>query len=196
MSQGEGTDGRGAPVRVIALGSPHGGDDEAALRVAAELSDELERDVGGRTVEVIIAGRPGPGLVDLLDVGHPVLLLDVVRSGAAAGTIHELALAALVDSALAQGQVSSHGFGPAEALRLAAALGRELPRGAFVGVEGVAFELGAPLSAAVAATMGRFASAARAAIERLAAGRDASDAGELTETAVERCDGTPVERGE
>lgn len=157
-------------VRVIALGSPHGGDDEAALRFAAKLAEECARRADGADAyEVIIAGRPGPGLVDLLDVTRPVVLLDVVRSGAPPGTVHELPLAALVDAALALGQVSSHGFGPAEALRLAAALGRELPRGAFVGVEGTAFELGAPLSPPVTASMGRFAAAARAAIERFAA---------------------------
>jgi len=157
-------------VRVIALGSPHGGDDEAALRFAAKLAKECaQRADGAPAFEVISAGRPGPGLVDLLDVARPVVLLDVVRSGAPPGTLHELPLAALVDAALAHGQVSSHGFGPAEALRLAAALGRQLPCGAFVGIEGEAFELGAPLSPPVAASMGRFAAAARAAIERFAA---------------------------
>lgn len=172
-----------ARVRVIALGSPHGGDDEAALRIAAALLDEGPgpgdptpgdgRDRRGvadvRDVcDVIIAGRPGPGLVDLLDDPRPAVLIDVVRSGAPPGTVHELALAGLADAALGGGPLSSHGFGPAEALRLAAALGRPPPRGAFVGVEGATFGVGAPLSPAVAAAMEAFLAATRAAIARLA----------------------------
>jgi hydrogenase maturation protease len=152
-----------ARVRVIALGSPHGGDDEAALDLAAALREGA--DAAG--LEVIAAGRPGPGLVDLLDVAGPVLLLDVVRSGAAPGTIHELALAGLVDASLAEAQVSSHGFGPAEALRLAAALGRSLPPGRFVGVEGARFDLGAGFSPEVEGARAGFAAAAHRAIARL-----------------------------
>ena len=96
-----------------------------------------------------------------------MLLLDVVRSGAAPGTIHELELAALVDASLAQAQVSSHGFGPAEALRLAAALGRSLPPGRFVGVEGARFDLGAACSPEVVAAREGFAAAALRALARL-----------------------------
>ncbi len=125
-------------MRVIALGSPHGGDDEVALTLAGRLADT--------GVELVLAGRPGAGLLELLDVRGPVVLLDVVRSGAAIGTIHELSLSELATRALALEQVSSHGFGPAEALRLAVALGRELPRGRFVGIEGGQFEIGAPPS--------------------------------------------------
>ncbi|MEZ4380064.1 MAG: hydrogenase maturation protease [Nannocystaceae bacterium] len=158
-------------VRVIALGSPHGGDDEAALELAAALREGAD----AAALEVIAAGRPGPGLVDLLDVQGPVLLLDVVRSGAAPGTIHELELDALVDASLAQAQVSSHGFGPAEALRLAAALGRALPPGRFVGVEGASFTVGAPRSPAVAAAQRGFTRAARRAIDRLRRGSTKGD---------------------
>ncbi len=146
-------------VRVIALGSPHGGDDEVALGFAGELALA--------DVELVLAGRPGAGLVELLDTELPVVLLDVIRSGAPAGTIVQLSLAELRERALAIEQVSSHGFGPAEALRLAAALGRPTPRGRFLGIEGANFELGAPLSPAVAAALPELRRRARAAILEL-----------------------------
>jgi hydrogenase maturation protease len=151
-------------VRVIALGSPHGGDDEVMLTIAEGL-------VGVVGVELVVAGRPGAGLVELLGEfeaegevegegegegegeAPPVLILDVVRSGAAAGTIHELELGELLERSVALEPVSSHGFGPAEALRLAAALGRPLPRGRLLGIEGECFTIGAEPSPAVAAAL-------------------------------------------
>lgn len=147
-------------IRVIALGSPHGGDDEVALTLAQTLAADDD-------IELVLAGRPGAGLLDLLDTPRPVLLLDVVRSGAPAGTIFDMPLTDLCERALASEQVSSHGFGPAEALRLAAALGRELPRGRFVGIEGAQFELGAEPSAPVCAKLPEFERRARAAIREL-----------------------------
>ncbi len=146
-------------VRVIALGSPHGGDDELALTLARSLADD--------DVDLVLAGRPGAGLVDLLDVELPVLLLDVVRSGAAPGTIIELPLTELRERALPIEQISSHGFGPAEALRLATALGRELPCGRFLGIEGERFELGAAPSEAVHAQLPELERRARAALAEL-----------------------------
>lgn len=146
-------------TRVIALGSPHGGDDEVALMVARTLADT--------NVELILAGRPGAGLVDLLDTDSPILLLDVVRSGAPPGTIFELSLTELRERALTSEPISSHGFGPAEALRLAAALGRPLPRGRFLGIEGRSFELGAAPSPQVSARLREFKDRARVAIAEL-----------------------------
>jgi hydrogenase maturation protease len=146
-------------VRVIALGSPHGGDDELALRLAEQLR--------GDDIEVIAAGRPGPGLVDLLDTRRPILLLDVVRSAAAPGTIYRVELGRLPEAAAAREPLSSHGFGPAEALKLARALGRALPPGEFVGIEGASFEVGAPVSPALREAFGAFAAAAREALARL-----------------------------
>lgn len=150
-------------VRVIALGSPHGGDDELALELGRALAQ-----LYGAGIELRLAGRPGPGLVELLATEQPVVLLDVVRSAAAAGTVHRIALAELRRSSLARDQVSSHGFGPGEALALAEALGRPLPRGVFVGVEGEQFELGVAPSAAMRRASEAFMVVARAAIDALA----------------------------
>lgn len=149
-------------VRVIALGSSMSRDDGAAL-VAARA---LEGDEG---VEVILAGRPGPGLLDLFVADRPTLLLDVVRRGARAGELVELELAALRAAALRPEALSSHGLGVASALRLGAALGRALPPGCFVGIGGARFDPGDVLTPDVAAGIGAMVRAARAAIARLRA---------------------------
>ncbi|MCA9691718.1 MAG: hydrogenase maturation protease [Nannocystaceae bacterium] len=146
-------------VRVICLGNAHASDDGAALQLAGALAG----------CEVRCAGRPGAGLLDLLEGGAPVVLVDATQSGAPPGTIHTLELAALADAALAGPNVSSHGFGPAQALVLGQALGRPLPRGIFVGVEGEQFTPGEALSPAVAAAMPALTRAVQAAIEALTA---------------------------
>jgi hydrogenase maturation protease len=144
-------------VRVICLGNAHASDDGAALRLPAELPG----------AEVIHAGRPGAGLLDMLEGERPVVLVDVTQSGAAPGTIHRMALAELSEVALAGEQVSSHGFGPGEVLALGRALGRPLPTGRFVGVEGLRFEPGDALSPAIQEALGTLEDAVREAVREL-----------------------------
>lgn len=145
--------------RVIALGNAGRGDDGAALVVAARIPPER--------AEVLLAGRPGPGLLDLFDPAVPTVLLDVVSAGLPPGTLVRLDLGAVPDAAVAGGRASTHGLGPAHALRLGRALGRELPRGWFVGVEGATFAPGAPLSPQVQAALDAFYAATMAAVEAL-----------------------------
>ena len=141
-------------ARVIALGNDAAGDDGAALAAA--------RLAGARgDVEIVLAGRPGVDLLDLLEAGGAVVLVDVVRTGALPGALIELPLEALTDRVAASSPASSHGFGPAEVLRLGRSLGRALPRGVFLGVEGARFEAGAPLTEAVAAAIPALAAAIR-----------------------------------
>jgi hydrogenase maturation protease len=144
-------------ARVIALGNEAAGDDGAAL-AAARIA------AAGGALDVVFAGRPGVGLLDLLEGERPVVLVDVVRTGARPGALFELPLDAIRERAVASAPASSHGFGPAEALALARSLGRPPPRGVFLGVEGARFEAGAPLSEDVAAAVPALA----AAIERAA----------------------------
>ena len=129
-------------ARLVALGHPMRGDDGAALQAAALV---------GSGMEVLLAGRPGAGLLDLLD--RPTVLCDVVCSGRPPGSIVRLPLASLAGAALRQVRASSHGLGPADALALGVALGRSLPPGEFVGIEGEDFAAGAQLSPAVAAAL-------------------------------------------
>ncbi|MGK4003586.1 hydrogenase maturation protease [Sorangium sp. So ce1036] len=149
----------GGPL-VIALGNEAAGDDGAALAAARALAQD-----GG--VDVVLAGRPGVALLDLLDAARPVVLLDVVRAGGAPGAIVSLGLGEALDRAAPGPHVSSHGFGPAEALELARALGRPLPRGILVGIEGARFTAGAPHSDAVAQGIPALIEAARAAVAAL-----------------------------
>lgn len=145
-------------VRVIALGSPMNRDDGAAMRAARALEGEAE---------VVLAGRPGPGLLDLLAPTTPTLLLDVVRRGLDPGSLIELDLAELASASVDDGAVSSHGLGPAQAFRLAEALGRELPPGCFLGIGGARFDPGDGLSPEVEAGLDALIEAARGAIAKL-----------------------------
>ncbi len=148
-------------VRVVVLGNDAAGDDGAAMaagRIAATTGGDLD---------VVLAGRPGVELLELLDVGVPVVLVDVVRTGARPGALVELPLHAILDRAVASAPASSHGFGPSEALALARSLGRPLPCGVFLGVEGAHFEAGAPLTDSVAAAVPALAVAIQRAVAAL-----------------------------
>lgn len=150
-------------IRVIGLGNEMARDDGAGLRAARLLEGEED-------VEVVLAGRPGAGLLELLDPARPTLLLDVVRAGASPGAVVELPLLELGGATLGGEPLSSHGLGVAEALKLAEALGRELPRGVFLGIGGARFDPGDALSLEVEARLGDLVTAARAAIEDMRQG--------------------------
>jgi hydrogenase maturation protease len=149
-------------VLVIALGNEAAGDDGAAL-AAAKLAAE------GSGIHLVLAGRPGVHLLDLMETGAPMVLVDVVRTGARPGALVEMPLEAVVDRAVRSAPTSSHGFGPAEALALARSLGREPPRGIFLGVEGACFEAAAKRSEGVEQAIPALAAAIRRAA--LALGR-------------------------
>ncbi|MFN9808300.1 MAG: hydrogenase maturation protease [Deltaproteobacteria bacterium] len=130
-------------IRVVALGSELAGDDAAALEAVRALGP-----LDG--AEVVLAGRPGPSLLEHLE-GAFVVLVDVVRRGLAPGEITTIDLAEVGVRGLSSGSLTSHDLGPVEALRLGAALGRPAPRGLFVGVGGRSFTRGAPPSEVIAA---------------------------------------------
>jgi len=105
------------------------------------------------------------GLLELWEDADNVVIVDAVRSGAAAGTVHRFdASAAPVPAAFSHS--SSHTIGVGDAIELARGLGR-LPRRVLIfGVEGVRFDAGATLSPEVAGVLddlrGQVASAAAA----------------------------------
>lgn len=119
--------------QVIALGNALAGDDGAALRAAERIEQRLPQ------AEVLRAGRPGASLLDLWDLGRPVLLLDALQAGLAPGSIVEVPLSDLPEAAQARAPLSSHGLGPSEAIQLGRALGRTMPEGLFIGVQGVSY---------------------------------------------------------
>jgi len=127
-------------VLIIGLGNPDRGDDAAGRAVAARLKARVPSDM-----RVIESGGEATALLALFGEMDEVILVDAAMSGAAPGTVerfeaHEAPLPA------ARFGVSTHGFGLAEAIELARALG-QLPRRCVVyAIEGRSFALGDPLS--------------------------------------------------
>lgn len=141
------------PLLVIGCGNPLRGDDGAGPEVVRRLAAR-----GAAHVRCVDAGTSGADVV-LAMCGHDeVVIVDACRSGAAAGTIHEIAVAP--DG----GAVPQPGGPPRLALHAfrwdqAVALGRSLLGAGFprrvtaVLVEGARFEPGAALSPATAAAV-------------------------------------------
>jgi hydrogenase maturation protease len=114
-------------IRIIGIGSPFG-DDAAGLEVARIIAKSPPPNC-----EVIIADRPGADLIEMLGRVEAVILIDAVRSGAPAGTIHQLSFNELARSKAQF--VSSHELGVAAAVQLAYILGRAPRRGIVLGIE-------------------------------------------------------------
>jgi hydrogenase maturation protease len=130
-------------LRIIGLGNAWRGDDAVGLVVVRRLRELLPAaDVIERS------GEPADLLEALGDGVEEVMLVDAVSSGAPPGDVHRLDASA-VALPFAAG-ASTHGLGLAETIELGRALGRLPARLLVYGIEGRAFELGAPLSPEVA----------------------------------------------
>jgi hydrogenase maturation protease len=156
------TNGRPGCV-VIGVGNPDRGDDAAGLAVARQLRDGVFG-VPGLKPEIASAIRPrivehggdATTLIPQMDGADRAFLIDACVSGAAPGTVRRLEVSSAAMPAFASG-VSTHGFSLAAAVELARALG-VLPQPCVVyAIEGASFEVGAPLSPAVAAAVARVA---------------------------------------
>jgi hydrogenase maturation protease len=138
-------------VLVVGIGNADRGDDGIGPAVAARVR---ERALPG--VDVLVLDDP-LALLDAWEGYETVAVVDAVRSGAVAGTIHVRA-AGRDDLPLApagRGDAgSTHGFGVAAAVGLGRALHRLPVRLVLVGVEGRCFDHGAALSPEVAAAVG------------------------------------------
>jgi hydrogenase maturation protease len=151
---------------VIGIGSPDGGDDAAGLEVARRLGD-LE---GAVVVES--TGDPLE-LIDAWDGAGLAVVVDAVRSGSTAGTIH--GLNPFLGHLSRPG--SSHALSLPEAFGVASALGRLPEWLALLGIEGRRFEVGAPVTPEVADAVLRCAEVVRglvrdpSAVPRVAAAR-------------------------
>jgi hydrogenase maturation protease len=146
--KGLGGSRRVAGVRVIGCGNPDSGDDAAGLLALRLARPELERILG---IEVIEAG-PGLRLLELLEGAQAVLVIDAVRAPRHDRRPGEIVRAEAGPNGLAAevgSSVSSHGFGVADVIGLAGALG-QVPRLVFIGVEVEDVTAGHPLSKAVA----------------------------------------------
>lgn len=154
-------------VRILGIGSPHG-DDRVGWAVVEALaaSGALAR----HAAEALCCDRPGLRLAALLAGAEHAILVDALRGGGPPGRVRWLAPGEL---AVQPDQLSAHGFGVAEGLALARALGTLPRRLSVIGIEIATTRPDAPLSAAARAGV----AAAAAEIEReLAGGRAAPPA--------------------
>ncbi|MEW6131674.1 MAG: hydrogenase maturation protease [Pseudomonadota bacterium] len=116
------------PVRILCIGSPAEPDNLGFLAAHA-----LMGKFDPEKVEVVALDRPGPRLIEHMRGADTVILVDAVKSGAPAGTLHKLEGRAL--DGMVMHHTSSHGFGLAETLALADRLG-DLPKHLkFIGLE-------------------------------------------------------------
>ncbi len=150
-------------VRVIGIGNDLRGDDAAGLEVARRLrAGDLPPGV-----EVSEGGGEALDLLELWSGAETVILIDAVRSGAPAGTLHRLdASRAPLPTGLER--TSSHTVSIAEAVELARELGRLPPEVIVFGIEGARAQAGAPLSDGVQQGVERAVRAVREEIRRRA----------------------------
>jgi len=136
---------------VAGIGSPFG--DDRAGWAAVEAARRTLRDApsAGGAAHFICLDRPGAALAHALAGWDAAILADAMRTGAPPGTVRVIAPEQL--AADCTGAASTHGFGVADALRLAGALGTLPARLALVGIEADPAAADHDLSPAVAAAL-------------------------------------------
>lgn len=143
-------------ILILGIGQSLRGDDAVGLEVLRLWRKTYPQTAVNPYVRVESAELPGLGLIDLLAGADCALLVDAVQSGAAPGTLRLVKLDELLS--FESGSGSAHGWGVAETLALARQLGETLPEEiSILGIEAQSFEMGAPLSAAVADSLPRAA---------------------------------------
>ena len=149
-------------VRLIGCGNPDAGDDGAGLEVVRRLGGRLPSGV-----DVVEAG-PATRVLDLLDDVDVVIVVDAVRSTGGRRPPGTLIRAEADETGLPasiRGALSSHGFGLADAVGLAAAVG-PVPHLVFHGVEIADATAGAGLSPAVELALPALTDAVAADVDR------------------------------
>ena len=138
------------------LGSRYRGDDAVGPLVADRL-----RAAGAAVLD---CDDEPTRLLDAWAGLNLVVIVDAVSSGAAAGTVHRVEAG---EGPLPRelGLASTHAFSVPDALELGRALGRAPRRVVVIGVEGVAFAMGDPVTPAVAAALDEAARAVLAELE-------------------------------
>lgn len=137
-------------VAVIGIGNDFRGDDAVGLVVARSV-----RERAPHSVTVHESHGDGTALLDLWAGAGRVIVVDAMRSGCSPGTV--VRFDGLDEGHWPNGSrgalASSHALGVLEAIELGRILGL-LPASLVVyGVEGASFDMGAPLSPQVAATV-------------------------------------------
>jgi hydrogenase maturation protease len=134
-------------ITVLAIGNPDRADDGVGALIARRLSDHLPVDV-----ELVVHSGDIVALVEDWAGCDALLCVDAANPMGQPGRIYRFEG---IDAALAESAslTSSHGFGLTEAIALAREL-RSLPETVVIyAVEGACFEIGAPMTAEVAAAV-------------------------------------------
>ncbi len=147
-------------VIVIGVGNSLRGDDAAGLDAAARLRGEPG-------IEVRAHAGEGIDLISMWEGARAVVLVDAVRSGAAAGTIHRFDVSTEPLPAKLRRQ-AGHAISVATAIELARRLGRLPATAVLYGIEGERFETGSAPCAAVQAAIGPLVAAVLSEALRLA----------------------------
>jgi len=126
-------------TKIICIGSPFGDD-----QFGAWAYEELSRVIDPNDAELVYLDRPGTRLIGALDEVEQLILIDAVKSGAAIGSVVHIEGDAIYRQ-LAR-HTSTHGFGVADALKLAERLGQLPAKVVLLGVEAGETDTLAPLS--------------------------------------------------
>jgi hydrogenase maturation protease len=129
---------------IIGCGNPAAGDDSAGIEVVRRL-----RELGDCGCDLRAETAPGVDLLDIFSLADVILFVDAVTAGGVPGTLYLTPLPCKDIEPRGLGSLSSHGWGLAEALKLARTLGRAIPRLFLLGIEAGRVAQGAPRSPAV-----------------------------------------------
>lgn len=127
-------------MRILACGNCERADDGAGILVGERLQ--------ALGVDVQVESGEALSLIEAWSGADEVIVIDAVLTGARAGTVHIWENPRALPVGV---QASSHGFGVAEAVELARALGRLPRRLRIFGIEGKEFQLGSNVSPEVMA---------------------------------------------
>jgi hydrogenase maturation protease len=128
---------------VLGIGNCDRGDDAVGRIVARLLRGRVPA-----TVRIVEHDGEATAVLAELQGLRRVWVIDAAQSGAPPGTVHRIDCS-VTDAAVPSGSVSSHGFGVAEAIGLARALGTLPPLCIVYAIEAAHFTPGAALSSAV-----------------------------------------------
>jgi hydrogenase maturation protease len=127
-------------ILLIGIGNDYAGDDAVGHVVVREL-----KTIEGDNLQILEESGEGAGLIEAWKGADLVIIVDAVRSGGIAGTIHRFdAVVQPIPSNIFH--YSTHAFSVAEAIELARALHQLPDRLIVYGIEGKNFESGTELS--------------------------------------------------
>lgn len=134
-------------VLVIGVGNDFRGDDAVGLAVARRL-----RESPTPGVDVLEATGEGGRLIEAWSGYSAVVIVDAMRSGAAAGTVRRVDVTSQAAPAYFSHR-STHAVGVIDAVEVARALNRMPGTVILYGIEGASYDAGAELSPEVAAAV-------------------------------------------